>query len=97
MNVILNYITDNNIINSKTISKSFERKMLKTFDFDDSNNNISGILNYIWKKQMYEVLICYDNNIKVERLIYITFELKEEAFSFYENIYNYLLNIYGED
>ena len=95
MNVILNYITDKNIINSKTISKSFERKMLKTFDFEEYDINISGVLNFIWKKKTYEVVICSERNDKLDRLIYKIFLSKNSAFTFYKNIYSLLAKTNG--
>lgn len=97
MNELLDYINKNNIINDKNISRSHERKLLKTFDFYNDDNNISGVLNYIWNQKKYEVLICYDNNVKVEKVIYKVFDVKDDAFAFYEKICNFLLSIFGEN
>ena len=95
MNVLLNYIKKNEIINDKNISRSYERKLLKTFDFD-GDINISGVLNFIWKKKIYEVLICNDNNDKAAKVIYKLFNSKDAAYAFYENIYEMLFVEYGE-
>ena len=84
MNVLLNYIKKNEIINDKNISRSY------------GDINISGVLNFIWKKKIYEVLICNDNNDKAAKVIYKLFNSKDAAYAFYENIYEMLFVEYGE-
>ena len=65
MNELLNYINVNNITNDKNILNSYERKLLKTFDFNEQDINISGVLNFVWKKKTYEVIISCDIMIMV--------------------------------
>ena len=96
MNDLLKYINTNHIINDKNISLSFERKLLKTFDFEENDVNISGVLNFIWKKKKYEVLVSSDSDNKIDRHIYKVFISKDDAYAFYEKIYELLLNKLGE-
>lgn len=96
MNELLNYINVNNITNDKNILNSYERKLLKTFDFNEQDINISGVLNFVWKKKTYEVIISCDNNDKVNRILYKLFDSKDDAYAFYENIYKILFSEYGE-
>lgn len=97
MKNLLNFIKENEIINDKNISRLYERKLLKTFDFPEYNMNVSGILNFIWKKNIYEVLICSDANDRIDRMIYKLFNSKDEAFAFYEKVYRLLFKINDEE
>ena len=90
MKDLLNYININEISNDKSISRTYDRKLLKTFDFKDNDINISGVLNFIWKKKTYEVVICSERNDKLDRLIYKIFLSKNSALTFYKNIYSLL-------
>ncbi len=88
MNNLLNYIDEKGIFNDKSVSRSLERKLLKTFDFEVLDYNISGVLNYIWKMKNYEVLICYDNNTKIER------KYKDYIFEYIERSDSKVINVY---
>lgn len=96
MNVVLGYINEHNLTNDKYISKSYERKILKTFDFFENESCLSGVINYIWKNKKYELLITMDDNKKIKKLFYKIYSSKSDAFNIFEDIYNVLNNYYGE-